>query len=226
MPISRALRNQMLSDLLSNPILLTLSSWPLVHNVAWVPQTSRSCTDLLWPGSVFYLSISVLYICVCPWVCTCLSALWYDTYQPALPSNAQQNNTWWQQLRYSFPISQASTRDLSLALCKQEAYAHSALSTATVMHATLSHETQQTPQPCRRRWMRTIIGWPYHVICNTALKGLFYREEWPHIYNKIKAIIHLIVFFFSLVLLEYICTEKEKTLLKDRILIFNALQLY
>lgn len=42
--ISRDLRQKMLSGLLSDLVLLTLSVWPLAYNLDWTPKTSRSYT--------------------------------------------------------------------------------------------------------------------------------------------------------------------------------------
>ena len=69
MPISRYLRQQMLSDLM----LLILSVWPLAHNVDWTQETSRPFADRpgLWasilPEHIVYVFIQYvrcIFVCV------------------------------------------------------------------------------------------------------------------------------------------------------------------
>lgn len=83
MPISRDLRQQMLSDHLSNLMSLTLSVWPLAHNVDWTPETSRPCTGR--PG--LWASILSEHACVYVCVSGCVPVWVYcdsEAHHPAL----------------------------------------------------------------------------------------------------------------------------------------------
>lgn len=89
-----------------------------------------------------------------------------------------------------------------------------------------------------------IIGSPYLAICNKALKSLVLQSRLGGcVCNKRKAIIHPSFFFFfwdivgvylysinerkrQADILEITLTRSSRALLEDRILIFNALQLY
>lgn len=144
MPISRDLRQQMLSDPLSNMMSLTLSVWPLAHNVDWTPEASRPCAGR--PG--LWASILSEHACVymrAVYLCASLGVYLSECNVIARliiqhsPPEVRQNSARWRRVRRAFPPSQASTRDhVSFALCKQETCARSALSAATVMRVTLS----------------------------------------------------------------------------------------
>lgn len=145
MPIRRDLRQQMLSDLLSDLTLLTLSVWPLTHNVYWTPETSRPCAGRpgLWASILSQHTSMCSYVyCISVCVCECVP-VWVHcdskAYHLALPPEAWLSRARWRWLRCAFPPSPACTRDhVSLALCKQETCARSALSAATVLRVTLS----------------------------------------------------------------------------------------
>ena len=155
-------------------------------------------------------------LCVCECVCVCLYRD-IKAYHLTLPPEAWQNRARWQWLRRAFPPSQNSTRDrVSLALCKQETCACSALSAATVMRVTFSSlYTQHDGQHSHagREEKKNIIGWAYLVINNKALKELAWQSRLNgNVCNERKAIIHhcFISFLYDIIRVNlYSITERN-----------------
>lgn len=165
-------------------------------------------------ATLFYLSIYILFTSVCVYLCVCTGRARLIMEHLAIR----------EQLRFAVPPSQASTRDsVWFALCKQRMCAHSALSVATVMDVNLTKDTSTTQ--AERRKTKEVASRSYLSICRKSLKALVGQGMLDGCAcNKRKAVInHCFRYFLS-------CEHQPKfikrTLLKDRILIFNALQLH
>lgn len=201
-------------------------------------------------GLAFSLPILPEHACVCVYCisvgvhlseCTVIARLITRHFPP----EARQNVARWLQLRRAFPPSRAFARD-RVSLCIMQTGNLCPLSSwcghCSACHSLLSaHATRRTPrrqtveEEEKNNWLALSCD-----MWQSFKRHLFYKADWMDVSAIKEKQLFITVFFFWDIVGVYLYSNTERkrqtdilaiawlkwALLKDRILIFNALQLY